>query len=214
MLKGRLTLFLMVLSAFGCADSQPIRLQLSPEARIGILNVLEPQMTHVDVGSLRFNSFTHSYDVDWDIPGYIQRTIENDLRARGHNTFNPLAVDAPEDRKQSMSAEIISAVNAWMPRDLKAFLEQSAQENRLDAIITVSSYSSGMWQENACFKIGKSEVATNGRAPCSKVSLADFPWGSGLQFLSPAVIQQVRPYVEQLGAEAARTGLRSAGLLP
>jgi len=256
----RAALFLMVVSAIGCAGSQPVRLQLPPGARIGILNVLEPQMTHVDVGSLRFNSLTHSYDVDWDIPGYIQRTIENDLRARGHNTFIPLAVDAPEDLKQSMSAGIISAVSAWFPRDLRAFLEQAAEENRLDAIVSVSSFDTARWPQEDCFKIGKSEVATNGyglftrtralsglsnllpvgqntaapyaniivavfqsqpvalaaygRAPCSKVSLPDFPWGSDLRFLSPTVIQQLRPYVEQLGAEAARTGLRSAGLLP
>jgi hypothetical protein len=260
MLKGRLTLFLMVLSAFGCAGSQPVRLQLPPEARIGILNVLEPQMTHVDVGTFRVDSFSNVYDVDWDIPGYMSRTIETDLRARGTYAFIPLALNSSGDWRRSTAGNILSAVNAWMPGDLKAFLEQSAQENRLDAVITVSSYSSGMWQENACFKIGQGVVDTKGyglftrtrafsglsgllpvgrnqanayaniivavfqprpaslaayaAAPCSKPELPNFPWGSDLQFLSPAVIQQVRPYVEQLGAEAARTGLRSAGLLP
>ena len=256
----RLTIFLMLASAFGCAGSRPVHMQLPPGARIGILNVLEPQMTHVDVGSLRFNSFTHSYDVDWDIPGYINRTIENDLRARGQNTFIPLAVDAPADWKQSMSAGIISAVSAWFPRDLRAFLKQAAEENRLDVIVSVSSFDTGRWPQDDCFKIGKSEVATNGyglftrtralsgfsnllpvgqntaapyaniivavfqsqpvalaafgRAPCSKVSLPDFPWESDLRFLSPTVIQQLRPYVEQLSAEAAQTGLTNAGLLP
>jgi len=260
MLKVRLTLFLMVVSALGCAGSQPVRMQLPPGARIGVLNVLEPQMTHVDVGSLRFNSFTNSYDVDWDIPGYIQRTIENDLRARGHNTFIPLAVDAPEDWKQSMSAGIISTVSAWFPRDLRAFLEQAVEENRLDVIVSVSSFDTARWPQDDCFKIGKSEVATKGyglftrtralsglsnllpvgqntaapyaniivavfqtqpvalaaygRSPCSKVSLPDFPWASDLQFLSPTVIEQIRPYVERLGAEAAQTGLGNAGLLP
>jgi len=46
------------------------------------------------------------------------------------------------------------------------------------------------------------------------VSLPDFPWGSDLRFLSPTVIQQLRPYVERLSAEAAQTGLTNAGLLP
>ena len=255
----RTALFLMAVSALGCAGSQPV-LQLPPGARIGILNVLEPQMTHVDVGSLRFNSFTNSYDVDWDIPGYINRMIENDLRALGRYTFIPLAVDAPEDWKQSMSAGIISTVSAWFPRDLRAFLEQAVEENRLDVIVSVSSFDTARWPQDDCFKIGKSEVATKGyglftrtrpmsglsnllpvgqntaapyaniivavfqtqpvalaaygRSPCSKVSLPDFPWASDLQFLSPTVIEQVRPYVERLGAEAAQTGLGNAGLLP
>jgi hypothetical protein len=256
----RTALFLMVVSALGCAGFQPVRLQLPPGARIGILNVLEPHMTHVNVGSLRFNSFTNSYDVDWDIPGYIQRTIENDLRARGHNTFIPLAADALEDWKQSMSAGIISAVSGWFPRGLRAFLERAAEENRLEVIVSVSSFNTASWPQDDCFNIGKSEAATKGyglftrtsalsglsnrlpvgqntaapfaniivavfqtqpvalaaygRSPCSNVSLPDFPWASDLRFLSPAVIHQVRPYAERLGAEAAQTGLRNAGLLP
>jgi hypothetical protein len=259
MCKLRLTVFLMVLSALGCAGSQPVRTQLPPGARIGILNVLEPQMTHVNVGALRYDSFTKVYNVDWNIPDYISRTIENDLKARGTYTFIPIAVNAPADWKQSTSAGILSAVNSWMPGDLKSFLQQAAEDNRLDVIISVSSYDSGMWQQNDCFKIGKSEVATKGYglytrtkllsefssllpvgqdtaapyaniivavfqprpttlaaygwAPCSKSSLPDFPWKSDIQFLSPTVIQQLRPQVEHLGAEAARTALANAGLL-
>ena len=250
----------MLVSVLGCAGSQPVHLQLPPGARIGILNVLEPQMTHVDVGSFRLNSFTKVYNVDWDIPRYINWEIENDLRAHGSFTFIPLAVNSPADGKQSMSKGIVSAVNSWMPGDLKSFLQQAAEDNRLDVIISVSSYDSGMWQQNDCFKIGKSEVATKGYglytrtkvlsefsnllpvgqdtatpyaniivaifqlqpvtlatygwAPCSKSPLPDFPWADDIRFLSPTVIRQLRPHVERLGAEAARTALANAGLLP
>jgi len=257
----RTALLLMMVSALGCAGSQPVRLQLPPGARIGILNVLEQQMTHVDVGSFRIDSFTNVYNVDWDIPGYINRRIENDLRAGGNYTFIPIAVSADAGWKQSISNGILSAAKAWMPGDLKAYLQQAAVENRLDVIISVSSYNSSMWQENACFKIGKDDVvntkgyglftrkrplselssllpvgqnqaaayaniivavfqpqpaalAAYAAAPCNKDSLPDFPWGSDLQFLSPAVIKQVRPRIEQLGAEAARSALNKAGLAP
>jgi len=56
-------------------------------------------------------------------------------------------------------------------------------------------------------------LATYGWAPCSKSPLPDFPWAGDIQFLSPTVIQQLRPQVERLGAEAARTALANAGLL-
>jgi hypothetical protein len=256
----RLALFLIMVSALGCAGSQPVRLQLPPGARIGILNVLEPQMTHIDVGSLRFDSFTKVYKVDWNIPDYINRTIENELKARNNYTFIPIAVNAPADWKQSMATGILSAVNAWLPGDLKAFLKQTAEENRLDVIVSVSSYDTGTWQQDACFEIASNAVATKGyglytrttvlsgfsnllpvghnkatpyaniivaifqtqpvalatygQAPCSKSPLPDFPWASDIQFLSPAVIQQLRPHVERLSAEAARTALANAGLLP
>jgi hypothetical protein len=256
----RLTLFLMLVSAFGCAGSQPFHLQLPPGARIGILNVLEPQMTHVDVGTLRYDSFTKVYNVDWNIPDYINRTIEKDLNARGNYTFIPIAANAPADWKQSTATGILSAVNAWLPGDLKGFLKQAAAENRLDVIISVSSYDTSTWQQDACFEISKNAVvtkgyglytrtkvlsafsnllpvgqntatpyaniivaifqpqpaalATYGWAPCSKSPLPDFPWADDIHFLSPTVIQQLRPHVERLGAEAARTALANAGLLP
>jgi hypothetical protein len=65
----------------------------------------------------------------------------------------------------------------------------------------------------AAFHPRPTTFAAYGWAPCSKSSLPDFPWKSDLQFLSPTVIQQLRPQVERLGAEAARTALANAGLL-
>jgi hypothetical protein len=217
-------------------------------------------MTHVDVGSLRFDSFTKIYNVDWNIPAFLNGAIENDLRGRGNYTFIPLAVNAPADWKQSMSNGILSAVNAWLPGDLKTFLQQTSAENRLDLIISISSYDSGKLQQAACFEIAKSEVATKGYglytrtrvlsglsgllpvgqdtatpyaniivaifqpqpvalatygwAPCSKTLLPDFPWTDDIRFLGPAVIQQVRPYVERLSAEAVKSALGNSGLLP
>jgi len=253
-----LSLVLMIVS--GCAGSQPARLQLAPDARIGILNLLEPDMTHVDIGSLRFDSFTKVYKVDWNIPDYLTRIIENDLRARGSYTFVSLADNDPQDWKQSMSNNILDAITGWMGDELKDFLNQTAEENHLDLIISVSSYDSGKWPKAACFKIAKDPVATKGYglytrskalsglsqffspfqntatpyadivvaifktrpatlagkapAPCSQSSLSDFPWKSDIRFLSPEVIRQVRPQIERLSAEAARTALANVGLQP
>jgi hypothetical protein len=64
------------------------------------------------------------------------------------------------------------------------------------------------------FQTRPAVLAAYGQAPCSKSTLADFPWKSDLQFLGPAVLQQLRPYVERLSAEAVRAGLGNAGLSP
>jgi hypothetical protein len=256
----RPALFLMMISLLGCAGSQPVRLQLPPEARIGILNLLEPEMTHVDMGSLRFDSFSKAYKVDWDISGYVNRSIQSELKGRGNYTFIPLADNARQDWKQSTSNSILDAVTGLMRDDLKAFMNQTAEENRLDLIISVSSYDTGRWPQAACFEIGKNPVVTNGygiytrtkalsglaklfsgfqntatpyanivvaifqarpvklasyaHAPCSRSSLPDFPWKSDLRHLSSEVLRQVRPHVERLSTEAARTALANAGLLP
>jgi hypothetical protein len=54
----------------------PDRIELPQGARIGILNVLEPQMTHVDARLLRSDSVTSVYHDDWDQPGFLSRLIE------------------------------------------------------------------------------------------------------------------------------------------
>jgi hypothetical protein len=66
----------------------------------------------------------------------------------------------------------------------------------------------------AVFQPRPATLAAYAAAPCSKESLQDFPWQSDLQFLGPAVIKQVRSFVERLSAEAARTALANAGLVP
>lgn len=256
----RTVLLLVMVSAAGCAGSQPVRLQLAPGARIGILNVLEPQMTHVDVGSFRVDSFTKVYNVDWNLPAYLTTTLENDLKARGSYTFIPIGVNASAGWNQSMSQSIFSAINAWMPGDLEAFLKQAAEENRLDLIISVSSYATAQSDQDVCFTIASNAVVTkgyglytrtsalsglssllpvgqntatayaniivaifqvrpvnlaaHGRAPCSQGPLQNFPWPADLQFVGPAQINPLKPYVEQLSTEAARTALGNAGLLP
>jgi hypothetical protein len=256
----RSALFLMVVTTLGCVGSQPVRLQLPSGARIGILNVLEPQMTHSHVGSLRFDGFTTSHEVDWDIPGYMNRAIGDNLKARGNDILVPLAANAAEEWRQSTANAIIRAANWRIPSDLRTFLEKAALENRLDAIVSVSSYNSGLQRQESCFSIGNTAVATQGYglftwtrvlsgfssrvpfgqntaapyanimvavfqtqpaalaafglAPCSRSSLPEFPWWGDTHALSPTLIQQLRPYVEALSAEAAQTGLRNAGLLP
>jgi hypothetical protein len=256
----RSVFFLVVMFVPGCAGLQSEQVQLTPDARIGILNLLESDMTHVDIGSLRFDSFTKVYKVDWNIPDYLTRIIENDLRTRGSYTFVSLAGNASQDWKQATSDSILNAVTGWMGDDFKGYLNQAAEENHLDLIISVSSYDSGRWTQEACFKIAKNPVATSGYgiytrstalsglsqffspfqntatpyadivvaifktrpaalagrapAPCSQSSLPDFPWKSDLRFLSPEVIRQVRPHIERLSAEAARTALANVGLQP
>jgi hypothetical protein len=90
-------------------------------------------MTHVAVGAMRFDSFMKVYPVDWDLPGYVNRSIQNDLRVHGRYAFIPLATGAAADWKQSMSNVVLRAVNGWLPGDLKSFLERTAEENRLES---------------------------------------------------------------------------------
>jgi hypothetical protein len=146
-------------------------------------------MTHVDIGLLRFDSTTNVYQVDWDLPGFIDRLIEKNLRGRGSRAFIHLAVDAPAGLKQSISNSILSAVNAWMPSELKSYLIQAAEKERLDAIVSVSSYDSGNWEEGSCFEIARKPVATKGYGLFTRTKLP-----SGLASRLPIGDDTATPY--------------------
>ena len=202
----RSALVLMIISMLGCAGSEPVRLQLPPEARIGILNVLAPDMTHMDVGSLRFDSFAKVYRVDWDIPDYLNRVIQSDLRARGDYTFVTVAANAPQAWKQSMANSLLNAATGWMADELKAFMNQTAAESRLDLIISVSGFDAGRWPQAACFKIGKNPVATKGYGLYTRTAVL-----SGLSRLLPVGQNTATPYADILVAIFQTRPLHLAG---
>jgi len=160
----------LALLAAGCAGSQPVQVQLPPGARIGVLNLVEPWMTHIQMGALRFNSFTNTYPVDWDLAGRLTHRIEADLTPRGTFTFVPIAVDAAPGWAQSMSDAIQSTVTTWMSGDLRRFLQQTAVENRLDLIVTVSSYGTGTRPPDSCFRIFKTDLPTQGYGVFTRMS--------------------------------------------
>ena len=166
----RLFLAGLALIAAGCAGSQPTQVQLPPGARIGVLNLVEPRMTHIQMGALRFNSFTNTYPVDWDLAGRLTRQIEANLTPRGTFTFVPIAVDAAPGWAESMSDAIQNTVTTWMSGDLRRFLQQAAVENRLDLIVTVSSYGTGTRPPDSCFRIFKSDLPTRGYGVFTRMS--------------------------------------------
>lgn len=155
----------------GCAGSRPVQVQLQPGARIGVLNLVEPWMTHIQMGAVRFNSFTTTYPVDWDLAGHLTRRVEAILTQRGTFTFVPIAVDAAPGWVQSMSEAVQSTVTTWMSGDLRRFLQQTAVENRLDLIVTVSSYGTGTRPPDSCFQIYKTDLATQGYGLFTRMSI-------------------------------------------
>ena len=157
----RAALMVMIAGALGCA-SAPVSLKLPQGSRIGVLNVLEPEITHIHIGSLRFDGFTNSIDLGWDIPGFIGRQIEADLRSKGSYTLIPLAADAAADWKQAMARAILRSVNWRMAGELRDFIEAAAAAKQLDAVITVSSFNSNERPHEGCFSIGDTEVITRG----------------------------------------------------
>ena len=48
--------------------------------RVGIINLLEPQVTHQNFTSFATKNFTKTYEVDWDIPAYAKEQLITELK--------------------------------------------------------------------------------------------------------------------------------------
>jgi hypothetical protein len=147
---------------WGCGAAGPQPLDLPPGARIGILDVLESQITHKDVGSLRIDSFEKRYDVSWDLPGFIDAHIERTLQDHGRYRVIRVPLDWPASQKRETADAITSAMNGWTPQALEDLIRRLAAEYRLDAVVTVSSFAAVSKDNGACFSIGKTAIPTQG----------------------------------------------------
>ena len=134
-------------------------------------------MTHVHVGSLRYDSFTKVYNVDWNIPDYISRTIENDLKARGTYTFIPIvAVFQP--------SPATLAAYGWAPcskSSLPDFLWKSDLQFLGPAVISRSDPTSSTWVQKppgplsrtrVCCSEGKTQAGSKAQQPRQVVSIS------------------------------------------
>ena len=161
-IRVRMTLVCLAAAAIGCAGSKPVQVQLSPGARIGILNLVGTQMTHIEMAALRYDSFTNAYPVGWDLAGFLTRRVETELGSRASYSFVPIPADAAPGWARSMSESIHSTANTWLSGDLQRFLSRVATDNRLDLIVTVSTYQTGMQPPDSCFEVYKSDIPTQG----------------------------------------------------
>jgi hypothetical protein len=136
------TLFLIgvMLSSSGCTPTPLPRIQLMPGARIGILSLLENQMTHEHLGALWFDSFRKGYPLDWDLDGYTSAYLSKELKSLDRVTVLVLPSPADPEERERISRDIYSTITSRSSADLKQYLEKLAAANQLDVIVTISTY--------------------------------------------------------------------------
>jgi hypothetical protein len=136
------TLFLIgvMLSSGGCTPTPLPRIQLMPGARIGILSLLENQMTHEHLGALWFDSFRKGYPLDWDLGGYASAYLSRELKYLDRVAVLVLPSPADPEERARISRDIYSTITSRSSADLKQYLEKLAAANQLDVIVTISTY--------------------------------------------------------------------------
>ena len=77
-MNRQLTLIIIILvSTLACTatqDKRP-RINFPSGTRIGVINVLESYATHTHFGSIGTQRFTKTYEVDWEMPAYVDNEL-------------------------------------------------------------------------------------------------------------------------------------------
>jgi hypothetical protein len=168
-----LTIFTLL---FGCAAQQPPTINFTSGTRVGILNKLESSITHLSIGALRFDSFTRTYDVAWNIPHYIDdrlsQTLSLDPRYSIVLLKHPSSVKSGQNQKLSkpytqalVEPGQFRAIDELDPLSLSRKLKPNAakslttiaDKNDLDVIIIIQGY-----KAESSFKLGSTPVVVRG----------------------------------------------------
>ena len=80
----------------GCAAKmKPLPVfEIQKGSKIGVINFVGPKMKQYHVGTTIFNNFEKEYEVNWDIPGFINSEIKKQASEIGYETVIIEATDS------------------------------------------------------------------------------------------------------------------------
>ena len=126
---------------FSCATDPGPKPIFQDDTRVGILNSLEPYLTHRHITIDRINSFTRQIKVDWDLPAYVETQLMNSLKKDKRFAFVSIRSPQIQERQKRLTDQInAAATRRRVSQDLVDFIEDLAKTHDLDVIIMVQSF--------------------------------------------------------------------------
>ena len=238
--------FFLMLTAtvlgWGCATTQQTpKIQFAADTRVGIINRLEAFVTHQNFSELRVNSFSKTYNVDWNLPLYVQdqltRYLKNDAR---YSVMTLKPAKSLEDPSIIDRIPITGEIN----REGAKFLNKLADRNDVNVIIIIKSF-----RGPGPLKIGKQPIQVegyglvtrefvvfkkayayaniavivfkteppahigSGKPKVKDSPLNDFKLPGNLKNLAQSDIDKLRPIIEKYADQAVKTALGNANLV-
>ncbi len=154
LIAGLLVVFLFL----GCASDPQPKPEFQNGTRVGVLNSVEPYLTHRHITIGRVNSFEKQINVDWNIPAYLNTQLTNALKKDQRFVVVPIKSPQIQTRLKQLTVQIGAAANnRRFPQDLAAFIESQAKANDLDVVIIAQSF-----RGNSRWKIHDDPVVLEG----------------------------------------------------
>ncbi len=141
MIRHLIVIVIAAFLCFGCATDPGPKPVFQDDTRVGILNSLEPYMTHRHITIDRINSFTKQIKVDWDLPDYVNTQLMDSLKMDKRFAVVPLESPQIQGRQKQLANQInAAATRRRISQDLVDFIEGLAKAHDLDVIIMVQSF--------------------------------------------------------------------------
>jgi hypothetical protein len=119
----------------GFAANPPPGLQLPAGARVGVVSLLDPQITHFHASRKLEDSFLKTYTVNWSVSAMLLGAVRDAVTQRG---LTALAVGPSDELRRSRETCFLDANFAkGLPKPCGPLYAQLAASQRLDAIIVL-----------------------------------------------------------------------------
>ncbi len=133
--RAVLCLAALALGAAPAPGRQPESLALAAGARIGVVNLLDPAVTHFHAARQVQDSFLKTYTLDWPVAAMLMVAVSERLRQQG---LSAVALEAGEDLRRAredcfLNASLVKSV----PKDCARLYAQLAGEQHVDALIVL-----------------------------------------------------------------------------
>ncbi len=150
-IKVFFTSFLMIFAS-SCATTQQIEqpiftasikvseYKLEKGLKVGVISILNPNITHFHIGTTIFNNFQRQYDVDWGIPNYINVKIKNDLESMGYQ-YKKIKINEEwsDIIQETVSRDILFGKYYLNPGHV-ADIQKFAGQQDIDVLVIVKTY--------------------------------------------------------------------------
>lgn len=137
-----ITLFIFI---FFLSCSTAPKYNFPQGTRVGIINLLEPHVTHQNFSSFATNNFTKTYEVDWDIPSFAEDRLIIQLKKDSRFTPVKIRISEPHKNKilrQKMVEQVIlsKAFPPAIPPQGASLLDTLSNPNDVQVVILIGSF--------------------------------------------------------------------------
>ena len=135
-------LFIIPVLVYTCSpthDKRP-KIDFSSGTRIGLINALESFATHTHFSSISTQRFTNTYEVDWEMPAYVDNELIKLLQHDQRYTLVRIPQGETSDLSQHAKDFSDLANSNTITALLADRLERLAEASSVDVIIFIYSY--------------------------------------------------------------------------